>query len=357
VAPALTQPATVPLPAAVQAPEPNVILSASLAEGTPTLDTGVTWRLSKIVTTPTGQVQTSEALSWVGSGGQAKIKLPEGHFQVDVAYGLAEAQGDFAVPAGGRVEKSIPLGAGMIAAEAVQIPRGQRVDSAIFTLFSRKPNATPEQEGLSSSQPASFYVNAGEYTLSINSGLAKIETPVTVQAGKVSAVNVALNVGTLEIKTFAVEGQPKLVPAWHRLFRADRKEGESSPPLLTLAGPSHRVQLPAGAYRLETSYGQVIQNSVVVISAGQVTSQSVILNAGEAKVNMASAEPNTVCAIYEAKEPKGEPVGRAAGPAVTFIVKSGLYTVDCRKKAAPAAASTAQVQVVAGETHTVDLVR
>jgi hypothetical protein len=111
------------------------------------------------------------------------------------------------------------------------------------------------------------------------------------------------------------------------------------------------VQLPAGRYRLETSYGQTREETSITITAGQTTAQTVILNAGEAKIDVASGQDDSICSIYEAgSSHDGEPVGRASGDGLSFIVKAGVYDVECRKKGASGPPKQAQIHVVAGET-------
>ncbi|MBI4725281.1 MAG: hypothetical protein HY765_09970, partial [Rhodomicrobium sp.] len=191
-------------PAAPQ-PEPNIILSAALTTGMPALDAGVTWEVFKITETPTGQRRIAGTPSWTGGGGQARIKLPEGRYFVQVSYGFASATGEFTAGAA-LAETTISLNAGTVAAEALQAPEGPAADGAFFVLFRRKSAAAMEELGRSSEIPAAFHVNAGDYTLTASAGLAKTSTDVKVEAGKVSAVRMTLNAGTLEIKTFAAEG-------------------------------------------------------------------------------------------------------------------------------------------------------
>ncbi|MFZ1110265.1 MAG: hypothetical protein WAN43_18190, partial [Rhodomicrobium sp.] len=348
-------PAPPPPPAAEERPapppppiEPNVVLSAALASGSPPLDAGVTWEITKIQVTPTGQIRLAEAPLWVGGGAQAKAKLPEGRYSAKLTYGSARASGEFAV-ASGTVEKTIPLEAGTIAAEALQAPGGQAAEGGFFIL--RKPK-TGEELGRSSETPALFHVNAGEYVLSASAGLAKLDASVKVVAGKVSVVRMAMNVGVLDIKTLAAEGSEKPVPAWHFIAPLAQDASKTAGAALRLPGASHRLQLPAGGYRLETVYGAVKQESTVTVEAGRTASKTVVLNVGEAKVSLPAGKSDEVCAVYEAgADRKGEPVGRAAGDDMRFFLKAGRYEVECRKKGEAAPQKTAGIEVVAGEVQ------
>ena len=330
--------------------EPNVVLSAALVPGMPPLEAGVTWEIYKIQVTPTGQIRLAEAPLWVGGGGQAKAKLPEGRYSARVAYGLATGSGEFTLGTV-KVEETIPLDAGTIVAEAQQAPNGPPVGDAFFVV-SQKTSVGREELGRSSGAPALFHLNAGDYVLSAFAGSATLEASVRVVAGKVSVVRMPLNLGNLEIKTFAKDGSPDLLAAWHRLSPAVSNPKNGALPVLRVSGSSPRLQLPAGSYRLETVYGNALEESVVTVRAGQLTSQTVILNAGEAKLSLPPGKSDKVCAVYEAgADRKSAPVGRAAGSDIRFILKAGRYDVECSGKGENAPPKQTEISVVAGEVQ------
>ncbi len=330
-------------------PDANVVLSAVLASGAPPLQAGLTWEIYKIQVTPTGQVRTAEAPLWVGGGGQARAKLPEGRYAVKLAYGFATASGEFTLGAE-KVDKTIVMDAGSIAAEALQASAGPAAGDAFFILYKQKTSAAREELGRSSETPALFHLNAGEYVLSALAGPAKLDTTVKVVAGKVSAVRIVLNVGTLEIKTFAKENAPELVTAWHQIFPAASDSKKGSAPLARFPASWHRLQLPAGAYRLETIYGNAREENTVAVTAGRATPVTVILNAGEARVSLPSGKTGNVCAIYKAGASReAEPAGRAAGAGMRFILKAGRYDLECRGKGDSAPPKQTEITIVAGE--------
>ena len=332
-------------------PEPNVVLSAALVPGMPPLEAGVTWEIYKTQVTPTGQIRAAEAPLWVGGGGQAKAKLPEGRYSVKMSYGLATGSGEFTLGSE-KVAKTIALDAGTIVAEAQQVPNGPPVGDAFFVLSKQKTPAAREELGRSSGAPALFHLNAGDYLLSAFAGSATLDASVKVIAGKVSVVRMPLSVGTLEIKTFAKEGSPELVTAWHRLSPAASDSKNGAIPVMRVSGSFNRLQVPAGSYRLKSVYGNAREESLVTVKAGQITSQNVILNAGEAKLSLPSGKSDKVCAVYETgADRKAGPVGRAAGPDIRFILKAGRYDVECSGKGANAPAKPTEISVVAGEVQ------
>jgi hypothetical protein len=121
-------------------------------------------------------------------------------------------------------------------------------------------------------------------------------------------------------------------------------------PLARFPASSHRLQLPSGAYRLETIYGSAREEKAVTVTAGQATPVTVILNAGEAKVSLPAGKTGKVCAVYEAgSDRKAEPAGRAAGADMRFILKAGRYDLECRGKGESAPPKQTEITIVAGE--------
>jgi hypothetical protein len=345
-APAEPKPAVPPQPQA----EPNIMLSAALSSAGIPLDSGVTWEAYKVHTTPTGQLRTAESPSWTGGGGQLKVKLAEGSYRVRALYGFASAEDGLSIGAD-KAEKTIVLNAGTIAAEAFQARDAQPAENVFFILSRRKSASALEELGRSSQMPAIFHVNAGDYVLSASSGLAKLDAAVKVEPGKVSAVRMALNVGTLEIKTVAAEGASKPMPAWHRIFPATAEPAKGAVPLLRIAGGAHRLQLPAGSYRLETEYGNARVESTVTVAAAQTVSQNIAIQAGVAEISFPSGKPSQICSAYEpGADRKAGAAARAAGSSITFILKPGVYDVECRPAGAQAPVQQAQIRVAAGET-------
>jgi hypothetical protein len=328
--------------------EPNIALSATLASGMPPLGSGVTWELFKVTTTPTGQLRVAETPSFSAGGGQITAKLAAGRYQIRASYGFASAE-DELTAGPDKIEKTVALGAGTIEAEAFLATGASRAEDAFFVLLRRKSPAALEELGRSSQMPAVFHVNQGEYVLSAGAGLAKVEMKVRVEMGRTAAVKLALGAGTLEFKTFAVEGSGKPAPAWHRIFAEGDGAAKSGVPVLRLRGSSHRLQLPAGNYRIETEYGAARAANTVTVAAGQAVSRTIVLEAGEAAITMAPGKPASVCAVFEAGADRNAgAAGRAAGTSMTFILKAGLYDVECKSKGQPS--GQAQIRVAAGQT-------
>ena len=77
-----------------------------------------------------------------------------------------------------------------------------------------------------------------------------------------------------------------------------------------------------------------------------------ILSAGHAKISVPSGKPARVCAVYEeGADRSAGPAGRAAGTAMSFILRAGVYGVECRAQGAAAPGKPVEIRVVAGATQ------
>jgi hypothetical protein len=321
---------------------------------------GVTWRIFRTANAPAVDA-LPEIPVWTGSGRATKLFLSEGPYVVEASFGLAAVRSSFSVAKGEKVQQRVAMPVASIAARAFDAPGGRQLDRAFFTLH-RRDGATRIPVGRSSATTAIFHLLPGDYSLEATSGLAKREITLTAQAGKVTAADIALNTGSLEIKTFAAAGLPRLVSATHNFYPAQSTGNSGMPPLLRVQGGAHRIELPAGSYRMESVFGSAVQESQITVTAGQITSQSVILNLGEARVAAASAiapgaavSPMTCAIAVAGSDPNTVPLARASGLDIIFPVKAGVYTIACNPPGQTNAMRKADVEVRAGETQTAQL--
>jgi hypothetical protein len=331
-------------PAPVELP-PNVELSAQLSADTPELPSGVTFRATKIETSPTGQKRIADNPSGSGAGGRARLRLAPGPYLIEATYGLATAQKEI-VAGADRTEAAVVFNAGTVAATALASPGGKPAENVVFTLLQPKPSADASEVVRSASPQALFHVNAGQYRLVVGSGITRQELPITVAPGKVTAVTLPLNLGVLEVKSVAVEGQPKLLPAWYRIFRSG--PGGQRQLVGTAAGPVARVSLPAGSYVIRTEYGQTQSDTAVTINAGQIASQTVVLNAGEVVIR--AQNTGQTCSVFRDGASGGTPVARGAGSEMRFVLPAAGYELRCAAPGPAATQKTFPIAIKAGDT-------
>ena len=123
--------------------------------------------------------------------------------------------------------------------------------------------------------------------LTASAGLAKLDAPVHVEAGKITAAGLVLNLGVVQIDT--VSSAPTPTGTWHGIYAGSAKPGE--PPLLRLLGGMQRFQLPAGTYRIETVYGNASLSTPLTVTSGQTIPVRLVLDAGTAKIGSLPESP------------------------------------------------------------------
>lgn len=337
------KPAPPPLPAI------NLTMTATATADGAAIKTGLSWRVFP-ATLPAAGKQAPEPV-WTEAGEKMQARLPDGDYVVEARHGLASARKQVTLKDGKPLEDTISLELGLLAARALAAPGGQPLTPALFRIY-RETDGGREEIGRSSAEPAQFGLSAGSYILRAESGIANAETPVAVEAGKVTVADVSLNVGALEISTFAVAGAPKLVSAIHHIYPAENPGADPTKALMRVSGGSHSVNLPAGKYRVETVAGLIRQENTVTISPGETARLGVVLNAGELRVVPPIAGGPEICSLAPARllgMIGGTPLGKAAGPNASFLVPSGSYALTCHPAGQPQQKRKWSGEVKAGE--------
>ncbi len=331
-------------------PATNLTLTATATRDGPKVTSGLSWRIyaakADAPNEPVGEPV------WSGGGAEAQIRLPNGLYVAEVRHGVARGRKPIRIDEGATVSEVIALDAGLLAARALAMPGGAVLSPAFFSVFEERPGGERRELSRSMAEPATFNLSAGRYILRAEFGLASLETPISVEAGKVTAADLALNVGTLALQTFAAGGAPKLLPSHHNVYPADSPASERAKPLMRIAGATHSVMLPEGRYRIESIAGLAKQETTVTIAAGQTTAHSVILNAGELKISAPIAGGPETCAIAKAGllgQFKAEPLGRTSGPNASFILPEGRYRLTCHPAGQPKTIRQWTGEVKAGE--------
>jgi hypothetical protein len=218
----------------------------------------------------------------------------------------------------------------------------------LFILTREKAGSPPEEVARSTQKLALFTVNAGTYKLSVQASGSKVESSVNVLPGKISAVSMSLNLGNLDIKAVAAEGQQVPIPAWFQLYPAAGAKAAA----FTISAASSQVQLPAGAYRVVAHYGQAMREDTVSIAPGETTTKTIVMDAGEAQLHIAAkaaAGIMPVCDVFS-ESAGGAPIARLAGTNASFIGRAGQYELRCHGKDAAQIIASKHIRIGAGET-------
>jgi hypothetical protein len=260
-----------------------------------------------------------------GSNGEVTFSLKAGTYQVQVLLGNASTTPiTVQVVAGATTRHTINLGPGTLAVTVLLAPGHVAVDAGV-EVDARSTRLTTNYSD--STGATTFTLNAGTYTLhaSLGSAVGPV-IQVTVTPGSVTKQTVILNAGTLVVTTLLAPG--------HIAADTGVEVVAGSTRLTTSYSDSTGATtftLNAGTYTLHTTLGTATGPIVSArITAGSVTKQTVILNAGALVVTTLLA-PGHIAADTGVEVDAGSAslttsYADSAGK-TAFTVNAGRYTL------------------------------
>ncbi len=195
--------------------EPELVLSAKLAENGENIGRGLVWRIFSPEPDPDGKLQ----LLATSKGGTTSFNLAPGSYLVHVAFGRAGATKRITMTRAKRNETMI-LDAGGVKLNAV-LSGGGRIpqDQLRFSIYEDHEDATGERALIIPDvKPESVVrLNAGTYQIVSNYGTANavIRADIRVEAGKITEANVEHRAAQLTMKLVRENGGEALADtAW-----------------------------------------------------------------------------------------------------------------------------------------------
>lgn len=218
---------------------------------------------------------------------QPTLDLPAGKYLVQAQVGNASGSTTIEVEAGKLIERSLVLGAGRLKLSASAAEGQAPIAKDLSWEILGPPDAEGNRKEVAYSYDAQPTLNlpAGKYVAEIKWGVATVRKDVEVAAGKLTEVPVVLNAGTLSLTAHMAEGADPATTdlAWEILSEPDAEGNRQSVGYSYDAEPKFRVA--AGKYVISIKRGGVAVTQEVEVSAGKMTSQKVIMNAGMLKLS------------------------------------------------------------------------
>ncbi|MEJ8574351.1 vWA domain-containing protein [Microbaculum marinum] len=161
---------------------------------------------------------------------------------------------------------------------------------------------------------------------------------------------------TLEAMAVMVEGGAAITEglAWD-VFAAGADGAAAGDPIEYSYDSPYRAELAPGAYVLRVSHGLVTAETPVEIEAGKTAEETLVLNAGIAKVRAFAAEgaSDPLDAAFTLRNGDGSIDATEYGTEVSFIAAAGPWQLTVNHGAAT---TSVPVEVTAGETTELDIV-
>ncbi len=352
-APAATQARAVPAPPGKPAPEPNLILHASLGTGTPPLQQGVAYRIYPADGNPAAKNRPLAKPVWTGGGGESRLKLAPGKYTLEAAYGFMTARQPLAVGDEKSAEATIALNGGTIDVTAVAKSGGAPLSHMFYIAYASDGGGKWREAGRSSQARALFHVPAGDYKIVARHGEAQTETTVTMAAGGVKPVQVVMNCGVLTLSAQMTAGAAPLTGVRYSIYPAgqDRELARA-----TLAEPS--FVLPAGRYKAVAQHDLVRIEKEITMAAGDEKREDLVFNGahltlGAKLAGKGALSPRDVRFVLYSLDGGAETridAGPMAGLGRPLLLRGGRYRVESRYGTLNAV-ETAEVSLAAGETR------
>ena len=353
-----------PAPEPEPAPEvpPGLHVTAVLAEGLAPLEGKVSYRVYETKTDLEGKRKQVE----YSSSARTTFDLPAGRYLVVAFHGEATAEAEVELPRGEGVELRLVLNAGYLRASSVAAaglePLGEKVSYRVYEA-KKDLEGKRKQIAYSSSAQTTFRLPAGRYVISAFFGSATVSTEVEVAAGALSDEVLNLNAGVLRARATASEGgAPLEQKVNYRVFAAKKDLEGKRRQIEFSSSPVATFRLSAGRYVIAAYYGEATARAEVEVSAGELTEETINLDAGNLTVVAVPSEGGQALSsgvnfrVYEAKkdlEGKRRQIDFSSSARTNFRLPAGRYVVAGKRGDARA---EAEVEVSAGELTELELV-
>jgi Ca-activated chloride channel homolog len=318
VAQAEIEPAPVPEPEPSTEPQYSFLPDAVLSEGGPSLgpDAGNVWEVYRA----TADGQQGEYLS-TGYGNAFRAQLDPGDYIVVASIGQASVEQPVTIVEGEVTEPTFVLNAGQLLVHPRPTPNGG-IDTGA-AVYVEYPNSNTTSYG-----DASFYLPAGEATVTVTIGAGSVTEPVTIVAGETIERDIVVGVGRAIVNAYYVEDMK--VEDSGLAVAINKTSGDVQGNLeyvTTSYGPDTTFDLMPGDYVATLTYDQAAVDAPFTIAAGEQTEVGAILDAGVLAI---SAPGATSIEVFGAKKDiqgnrKGFGVGY--GEAHQTTLPAGDYAV------------------------------
>jgi len=287
--------------------------------------------------------------------------VPSGTYLLKVTYNKATSQKEVVVKAGEKTEVMLTLGAGSVIAEAVMVEGGKPIQKGLHweILTPKDEEGHRKKLAYSYNSQAIFKVPSGSYVLRVKKGAAVVEKEIVITSGKTIKPVLVLNAGTWKGTAYMSEASttPALKGVAWKFYQEDAEGGRqevahsygSKPPSMSLS---------AGSYIAVAKRGQAIAEKTITVTAGKVTSDKLVFNAGILDVSSVKGSKGSkfYADIYSVNEEGKTKVASFRANKKRYYLPAGDYlvTVTPRDKTDQAPPET-KITIVAGKTQQLEL--
>lgn len=267
----VTEPAPPPPPEPA-APEFNFMPTVVMAEGDDPMpsDSEVAWDVNLADS-------AGNAGEWVRTeyGGRIKIDLDPGSYIVSARIGQASTSQPVTIAEGESLDPLFVLNAGTVVVRPRPAPDAEPTEDAAIT-FNLPDGSTTTDYG-----PSTFYLPAGEQTMTGGLGAAQATETFALAAGEIIVKDFVIGVGHVMANAYYVDGMRVEDGNLFVEIVAAKKAIDGTRKSFTYGyGPDSGHDIPAGDYVLVATMDQAVAEVPFTIAAGEGVTIDAVLNAG-----------------------------------------------------------------------------
>jgi Ca-activated chloride channel family protein len=336
---------------------PGLYLSAGLGETSATLDSPVHWRITKAGADGVLVRDTRAAALFE--------KLEPGAYEIEAQLGLARARQTVEVAADAALQVRVDLNAGVLKMQARAKDAAAPLASPVFTVTSASADAgdKPAPIWVGRDSHPEIVLPAGDYTVAVQSGIARQQSKVTITPAAGTSFNSMLQSGSLELSATRGAtpglGEPVTEGVTFILSQDDPDAPQGRREVARSAAPVPTFALPAGTYYVTARTSSAEAREQLAIGAGDAVKRSVPLALARIKLAATlggqpptSANPVTFRVVRLDGEPRE--IARTIAKEPEFDLSAGRYRIEALLGGSNVISAT-EMALAAGQAQKVTL--
>jgi Ca-activated chloride channel family protein len=335
----------------------GLYLSAGLGETSATLDSPVHWRITK--------AGADGALVRDTRAAALFEKLEPGTYEVEAQLGLAHARQTVELAADTALQVRVDLNGGVLKMQARAKDAAPPLASPVFTVTSASTDAgdKPAPVWVGRDTHPEIVLPAGDYTVAVQSGIARQQSKVTIAPATGTSFNSLLQSGSLELSATRGAtpglGEPVTEGVTFILSQDDPDAPQGRREVARSAAPAPTFTLPSGTYYVTARTSSAEVREQLAISPGDAVKRSVPLALARVKlVATLGGQPPTPAnpVTFRIVRLDGEPreIARTIAKEPEFDLSAGRYRIEALLGGSNVISAT-EMALAAGQAQKVTL--
>ncbi len=168
----------------------------------------------------------------------------------------------------------------LILPRAYLVEGGERLDNAYFRVYAPEADTESKRKQITyGAGKPKLKAPAGKYYITAKHGDAVTGVEVEIAEGEQNVVDIVLNAGMIKPIAYLAEGADPLSDAYFRVYGSD-KDNNGNAKQVTYGAGQPAFTVAAGPHHITAKSGDAISGVDIEVSAGEIQSVDIVLNAG-----------------------------------------------------------------------------